>query len=213
MSLADRLWAKVDKSGGPDACWLWTGHRNQKGYGKIGADRKTIGAHRGAWMVTNGPIPDGLFVLHRCDNPPCCNPAHLFVGTNADNMTDMAQKGRRKGRAMGDSNGLRKHPESRAFGDRNAWAKHPERMAARRSGSRTHPERLARGDANGSRLYPERLKRGEDATGSKLTEESVRQIRSEHASGATQKEIAARHGVSQTLVSAVVRRVIWKHVA
>jgi hypothetical protein len=60
------------------------------------------GAHRALWMLTNGPIPAGLFVLHRCDNPPCCNPDHLFLGTPADNMRDMSEKGRAKGARKGE---------------------------------------------------------------------------------------------------------------
>lgn len=90
------FWAKVDRSGGPDACWEWQGARHRFGYGKFAlAERNTtISASRMAWILTNGEIPDGLFVLHRCDNPPCCNPAHLFLGTARDNAADAVEKGR-----------------------------------------------------------------------------------------------------------------------
>lgn len=97
-NLAERLWAKVDQSGGPDACWLWTGAvATKEGYGSIrltGAKAGKAMAHRVAYELTNGPIPEGRHVLHRCDNPPCCNPAHLWVGTQQDNMSDMKAKGR-----------------------------------------------------------------------------------------------------------------------
>jgi hypothetical protein len=86
----------VDKSGGPDACWLWTGARGRKGYGQFYVEpgKAPAKAHRFAWEQANGPIPDGLHVLHGCDNPPCVNPACLFLGTNADNQADMRSKGR-----------------------------------------------------------------------------------------------------------------------
>lgn len=75
-------------------CWEWIGARHRKGYGKIVGAQGTQYAHRVAWVLKHGPIPDELMVLHRCDNPRCCNPAHLFLGTHADNMRDMVVKGR-----------------------------------------------------------------------------------------------------------------------
>lgn len=89
---AERFWEKVDKSGD---CWLWTGSRNEKGYGSFGgADGKLCPAHRKSYELSVGPIPDGLWVLHRCDNPPCVNPAHLFLGDRQANVDDMMAKGR-----------------------------------------------------------------------------------------------------------------------
>lgn len=89
------FWARVDQSGGPDACWPWTGGRNEHGYGHVSfRPIKTKLAHRVAWILTHGEIPAGLNVCHHCDNPPCCNPAHLFLGTHADNGWDKVRKGR-----------------------------------------------------------------------------------------------------------------------
>jgi len=78
-------------------CWLWEGAQNNRGYGYIGlsgAKGGNVLAHRSMWELTNGPIPDGLWVLHRCDVRICCNPDHLFLGTPLDNMRDMHAKGR-----------------------------------------------------------------------------------------------------------------------
>lgn len=93
--VSDHLfWPKVASSGDPDACWPWTGGVNRDGYGNAWAGGRCWKAHRIAWTLANGAIPSGLQVLHHCDNPPCCNPAHLFLGTHADNMADMVRKGR-----------------------------------------------------------------------------------------------------------------------
>ena len=79
---------------GPNECWEWTGARSS-GYGELAMPGTyPAKAHQLAWEAANGPVPDGLWVLHRCDNPPCVNPAHLYVGTHADNMRDMRERGR-----------------------------------------------------------------------------------------------------------------------
>jgi len=94
-----RFWAKVQR-GGADQCWEWQGYRYPKGYGYIRARGAAIYAHRMAAAIAGYPIElrpgnkSSQCVCHRCDNPPCCNPAHLFVGTTLDNMRDKMAKGR-----------------------------------------------------------------------------------------------------------------------
>lgn len=128
VSAVERFWSKVDRNGptpvhrpelGP--CWVWTAGLIS-GYGRFAAGhRESVGAHRYS-MQQQGPIPDGMFVLHKCDNPPCVNPAHLFLGTASDNMADKTAKGR-QARGPG-LQANRRH----SSGDRH-WTKvHPERI-------------------------------------------------------------------------------------
>jgi hypothetical protein len=87
-------------------CWIWIGGSDEKGYGRIGTvGRKTSLATRVSWELHNGPITEGLWVLHRCDNPRCVNPEHLFLGNHQDNMDDQVRKGRQ---TVGERNGMAK---------------------------------------------------------------------------------------------------------
>jgi hypothetical protein len=108
----DRFLEKIDKSVGEDACWIWTGSRDRKGYGQIRINGRTQKAHRAAWTLTHGEILNSLHCLHRCDRPECVRPDHLFLGTNAENVADKVAKGRQsRVRIFGDANGARKYPE------------------------------------------------------------------------------------------------------
>jgi hypothetical protein len=141
------------------SCWLWTGHINQYGYGRFG--RKHFAAHRVAYEVYIGPIPDGLCVLHTCDVRHCVNPAHLWLGTKGDNNRDCVRKGRY----------------------RNGFL----------AGTATVPQ-------------------GEQVSTARLTEDNVHEIRRLYIQGTTQKEIAARFGVTQTNISCIVRGKTWTHI-
>ena len=122
QSVAERFASKVDKNGpipahvpalGP--CWVWAGSRGTGGYGTlhIAGTKRLARAHRVSWELHKGPIPAGLVVMHRCDNPACVNPGHLAVGTRSENMRDMAAKGRQWQQA---------HPERRRRGSQSNMA-------------------------------------------------------------------------------------------
>lgn len=110
-SLAPRFWSHVDKSGGDEACWPWNGgKRGQMRYGSFKvASYTSVMAHRVAYALTTGKDPGNMVVCHSCDNPPCCNPKHLWLGTIADNNADKLTKGRAKnGNQSGENNGAAK---------------------------------------------------------------------------------------------------------
>lgn len=236
LRIESRFWAKVNKQGPihpvlKSRCWLWTATKFSSGYGvfSFGAGQR---ANRYSWILHYGDIPEELFVLHKCDNPACVNPKHLFLGTHQDNMDDMTQK---KRQAVGDRNGSRTKPECLPRGEQH-WSKiHPDKIVrGDRHGLRKHPEKAARGDRNGARLYPERMTRGdahytranpekvlkgETHYKTTLTETDVIEIRriyakykSDPSTGLSQSKLGEKYGISSAAISLIVRRVNWKHV-
>lgn len=111
----DYFWSRASVRG-PDDCWPWLGATDAWGYGKIYADGRLWGAHRRSYFLKNGDIPKGAFILHRCDNPACVNPEHLFAGSHAENMRDMVNKGRQWRRATHCRNGHAFTPENTGQG-------------------------------------------------------------------------------------------------
>lgn len=136
-------------------CWLWLGcERGSNGYGSLKVNGKSVVAHRYSWEIHHGPIPSKIFVCHKCDNPACVNPKHLFLGSPSDNINDMVRKGRMN-----------------CTGPKNA-------------------------------------KRGEQNWNHRLTSEQVIAIRNDLR---PQRVIAQEYGVTQAMISSIVRRKSWRH--
>lgn len=173
--------AKIDKSGD---CHIWTALRSRGGYGQLTLGRGIVTkAHRVAYLLYNGPIPDGAWVLHKCDNPPCCNPDHLWLGDAKDNARDRESKGR---------------------------GNQPKGVLNGRS---TMPWRTARGDRSGARMRPEKLARGEKSPSAKLTDGMVRRIRERYATGAYSfVSLGLEFNVSRTAAGHAATFKSWKHI-
>jgi hypothetical protein len=195
----DRFFAKTKRADQPRTgmatpCLEWQAGCDKNGYGKFSLGGKAVRAHRAAWEIAHGPIPEGKLACHKCDNPSCVDDDHLFLGTDADNMADRDAKERQ---ACGDRSGARLHPDRLSRGE-----VHGARMR----------EVAARGDRNGARLYPERWARGESHYNAKLTEEGVHRIFRLRGKGWIQEKLGKEFGVSTVLIGRILARKAWAHV-
>lgn len=153
------FWDRLDRSGGPNACWPFQGARNGDGYGQVSYRGRLRQAHRVAFILWHGPTMEGIgrwdIVLHSCDNPPCCNPRHLTLGTTADNNDDMRAKGRAKehthGAQHGTYSGYIRHATRRAGWTMPAC---DECKAANTAYHRERRERPVRGLVRADALAP-----------------------------------------------------------
>lgn len=171
-----RFWSKVAR-GEPNACWLWTKSPDSMGYGQFQVNKKRYRAHRFAFLITHGTLPDELDVLHNCpngDNKACVNPAHLFLGTHTDNMRDARDKGQLRP-CTGEDHYSYLHPEKVLRGEDHPFVKNPELVKWREEHARWNHS---------------------------INEEQVKLL---YSQGWTQKKIAELFSCTQQLISAIIR--------
>lgn len=194
-TVLDRFMNKVNKNGPTHRtlktkCWVWTASivTHSIGYGQFQGVKGCSLAHRASWILYNGEIPEGLFVLHKCDNPICVNPKHLYLGTHADNMKDMKDRGRVN----------KSGPHNPVSGDDHY--------------SHRTPEKMSRGIKH-SKVMLIHAQRGEDRYNARLTEEIVRWCRVRYKQGGISiTQLAVMFNISRMPMWQAIRRQTWKHV-
>lgn len=188
-----RFWAKVDIRG-EDECWEWTATKTLKEYGRIRIGGKFSLSHRVSFVIAHSEIPIGMFVCHSCDNPSCVNPAHLWIGTNYDNVQDMIRKGRNS-----------KGENHKAI---------LRRVAARgdRHGTKTHPESVIRGKHHHRSLNPHLSPSGIRHYAAKINEDDVRKIRLLSDGGVSHSKLSQIYNIHRATVGNIIRRETWKKV-
>lgn len=206
--------------GAPDQCWMWTGSKLATGYGYVRVDGKIYLAHRVSYERHNPPIPPGMEICHHCDHPGCYNPAHLFLGTHAENMADRDAKGRN---VIPGLNGA-EHPRAKFTNEqivaiRESFAS--GQTATSLAGSYGVVKSTILTIVHGQHwtevlgpITPVVAERnGSNNTAAKLTEEQVLAIRVRYATGATSSlKLAAAYGVSKHTILRIIHRKGWSHV-
>jgi len=195
-------------------CWKWNGCKVYDGYGQIAYEGKRIGAHRASWVLHVGPIPNGVCVLHRCDVPDCVNPAHLFLGTRADNNRDRALKGRSY-KSHGARNGNSKLTDSKVLQIISSTGTHRE-IARKFNVTKTTVGCIKRRQIwthLGGEPPKPCAQIGENAANVKLQSKQVLEIRRRFANGERNKTAIGREfGVLDTTIHNIVTRKSWTHI-
>lgn len=206
-----RFWAKVTKGEG---CWEWQAHRNAKGYGVLGmASHRTRLAHRFSWEIHSGPVPDGLYVCHHCDNRACVRPDHLYVGTQRDNVRDCAARGRigmwtKPDSYRGDANSRTKIPDGIVLEMRRLYATGQWTQAAlaeRFAVPGKQAQDLISGRKRTHLPMPSYRPRTRDERGCKIGDAAAAEIVRRYAGGESLPRLGAAFGVCQASVYKVIR--------
>lgn len=202
-------------------CWIWTGTRHEHGYGQIGVDGKTIGAHRYSYKLHNGEIPDGAFICHKCHNPPCVNPDHLYAGDAETNAQDAVDNGDWP-RLTGEKSPGSKLNRETVIEIRNVYREGNStvsELADSYDVSTGTISRAINGKAWAHVGGPvdvdthERMGRsGEKNNGTELTEEQVREIKRRLQNGEAQNSISEDYPISHSGVNKIATGNTWTHV-
>jgi hypothetical protein len=190
-------------------CWLWTGYRNSQGYGAVNEGGRTRGAHIWSHELFKGPVPNGLMVLHACDNPSCCNPAHLRTGTAKENTADCISRGRFK-KSAGTFNSLAKLTDTDIVEIRNSTLSHRD-LSLKYGIDRTNIHYICNGETWKHVPMPEIKSRKADGR-AKLTPDQAISIRSA-AQEISHGALASEYGVSVPLVCMIRKGRAWKNLA
>jgi HNH endonuclease/Helix-turn-helix domain len=234
-TLTERFWEKVAIAG-PDECWIWKASKDEKGYGHFAVGGKSIPTHRAAYVLSNGTIADNQYCRHKCEIKSCCNPSHLYLTTENDDLGDRFWEKVKKGTPEECWTWTAHRLKSGGYGQ---FALHGKPKRAHRisyelangpipkglyvchtcdTPSCVNPNHLFLG--TNSQNILDCIKKGRFITAKriaalrkKLTPENIHQIRKLAADGKTQREIASRFQVNHATIGAILRGQTWKHVA